>query len=142
MRAVNEFGETYEEMVVRYERTSVRLANDLTEHLNAMTQRPEIAYTDPWKQRARDLAYVMRGLPDLLLEHEPPAYLRTLYAMYEQWSVPYVQRARIILDAIDALDARDTHRYGQLMQEVVRLSSVLAALGDARTIYIRGHFCK
>ncbi len=142
MHAVNDFGETYDEMVVRYERTALRLANDLTAHLDSMTARPELAYTEDWKERARDLAPVMRGLPDLLLQHTPPPDLATLYAMYQQWAVPYVQRARLILDAVDALDARDTQRYARSMDEVSRLSSVIAALFEARTIYIRGHFCR
>jgi hypothetical protein len=142
MHAVNEFGETYDEMVVRYERTALKLANDLTAHLDSMTARPELAFTNAWKERARDLAYVMRGLPDLLLDHTPPPHLTTLYAMYQQWAVPYVQRARLILEAIDALDLRDTEWYARSIDEVSRLSSVIAALFEARTIYIRGHFCK
>jgi hypothetical protein len=142
MGAVSSFGETYEEMLTRYERTAAKLATDLAAQMTASNKSPDLVLTPEWREHVRDFAHVMVTFPDLILSHPPPEYLGTLYRMYEQWASPYVQRARYLLDAVAAAEAGDLPRYARTMQDVARLSEVVAALSEARSVYISGALAK
>lgn len=135
-----QYFQRYVEMLTKAEDTAARLGNTNAEFLVAGNKQPSLRFTETWKQTIRTIAETMLSLPPLILGHQPPPGLNSLYALYQQWGTLYSERARCLLDAIHHLDAYDLPGFTDAMHAFANQSDAIAAISSARATYIRSAF--